>query len=102
MTDKNIVNANAGVLYAVPSMQKAVADETPSSSKEIRYGSLSTKNSRWRNCMSNANVNNISTESFKGAHADLKGEVFIKGLTQAAKYDKTCKAYITFVGTKYG
>jgi len=32
----------------------------------------------------------------------LKGKVFIKGPTQAAKYDEAFKSYITFVGTKYG
>ena len=39
--------------------------------------------------------------TFKGAHTDLHGKVFIKGPLQAAKYDEAYKAILNHIGMKY-
>jgi len=44
---------------------------------------------------------NVAVDSFKGANDELKGEVFMKGASQAAKYDETYKALIIYFGLKY-
>ena len=51
--------------------------------------------------MPNANPNAASSELFKGAHADFKEKIFIKGPTHVDKYDDALKAYLTFFDTKY-
>ena len=52
---------------------------------------------KWRGIPTNVGV----TESFKGANDDLRGKVFVKGATQASKYDETYKALIIYFGLKY-
>lgn len=39
--------------------------------------------------------------SFKGAHVDLYGKLFIKGPLHAAKYDKAYKTILAYIGSNY-
>ena len=39
--------------------------------------------------------------NFKGTNDELKGNVFVKGSSQAAKYDETYKALVIYFGLKY-
>jgi len=44
---------------------------------------------------------NVAIDLFKGSNNDLKGKVFVKGVSQAAKFDETYKALIIYFGLKY-
>merc|ERR1740124_1955217 len=44
---------------------------------------------------------NIAINWFKGSSEDLKGKVFVKGASQAEKFDETYKALIIYFGLKY-
>ena len=41
---------------------------------------------------------NVAINQLKGATDELKGKVFIKGPTQAAKYDEAYKALVIYFG----
>ena len=43
----------------------------------------------------------VATDTFKGANAELRGKVFVKGASKAAKYDEAYKALVIYFGTKY-
>ena len=44
---------------------------------------------------------NMAGDTFKGANDELKGKVFVKGPSQAAKYDEAYKALIIHFRRKY-
>ena len=68
-------------------------------------GSTSSKhqrNQKWGpQRKSNGNPAQMNHITFKGANADLKGKVFVKGALQAAKYDEAYKAILNHIGAKF-
>ena len=99
--DANIVNVNTATPDATSSSpEKPGVDE--SLNKENNSDRPGTRGERWKRRNRGGTGNSVPMESFKGAHPDLKGKVFIKGSTQASRYNDTYMTYLTFVGTKYG
>ena len=66
-------------------------------------GSIRKKTNKWGNTRkNNGHPPSFNISSFKGAHAKLKGKVFVKGTLQAAKYDEAYKEIRNYVRTNYG
>ena len=100
--DPDTVNVNTTTPDVTPSSTHKPAIDDSSSNKENISDRSGTRGERWKRRNKGGTANQVTVESFKGAHPDLKGKVFIKGPTQASRYDETYKSYLTFVGTKFG
>ena len=59
------------------------------------------KRSKWESPRKSTANPSHRVITFKGAHSDLIGKVFIKGPLQAAKYDEAYKAILNHIGMKY-
>jgi len=60
-----------------------------------------TNNSRFKSNKWGERTPSSNISTFQGANVDLNGKVFVKGPLQAAKYDETYKAILTYIRSNY-
>ena len=92
------INPDGTVVSDLTGDSRSTASTVSSSSSS--RSSRSRRN--WKNHRTNGIPSNVvAIDPFKGANDDLKGKVFIKGASQAAKYDEVYKSLIVYFGLKY-